>query len=133
MHTLHILNLTLTLVFSLCCAYQLLYLVLPLVKKEKPLPPSAREHDFAVLICARNEEKVVGGLLDSLRRQTYPAEKLHVFVLADNCTGCGRTIPGASTAILSSTRTTGWKRTTSSRWTAASPPGWRSSPATATA
>ena len=86
MQTLHILNLTLTLVFSLCCAYQLLYLVLPLVKKEKPLPPSAREHDFAVLICARNEEKVVGGLLDSLRRQTYPAEKLHVFVLADNCT-----------------------------------------------
>ena len=33
MHTLHIINLTLTLVFSFCCAYQLLYLLLPLVKK----------------------------------------------------------------------------------------------------
>ena len=86
MHTLHTFNLILTLVFSLCCAYQLLYLVLPLIKNEKPLPPSGREHDFAVLICARNEEKVIGGLLDSLRRQTYPAEKLNVFVLADNCT-----------------------------------------------
>ena len=86
MHTLHVLNLTLTILFSLCCAYQLLYLALPRLKKEKPLPPSRGEHDYAVLICARNEEKVIGDLLASLRAQTYPAEKLHVFVLADNCT-----------------------------------------------
>ncbi len=86
MHTLHMLNLILTLVFSLLCAYQLLYLLLPLVKKEKPLPPSKGEHEFAVLICARNEEAVIGGLLASLRAQTYPGEKLHVFVMADNCT-----------------------------------------------
>ena len=85
MHTLHVLNLTLTVLFSLCCAYQLLYLLLPHVKKDKPLPLSEGRHDFAVLICARNEEKVIGGLLESLRQQTYPAEKLHVFVLADNC------------------------------------------------
>ena len=86
MQTLHTGNLIITLVFSLCCAYQLLYLLLPRVKKEKPLPPSGGKHDYAVLICARNEEKVIGGLLESLRRQTYPREKLHVFVLADNCT-----------------------------------------------
>ena len=86
MQTLQMFNLILTVVFSLCCAYQLVYLLLPLVKKEKPLPPSRGEHDYAVLICARNEEKVVGGLLSSLRAQTYPAEKLHIFVLADNCT-----------------------------------------------
>ncbi|MBR4692437.1 MAG: glycosyltransferase [Oscillospiraceae bacterium] len=81
----HTLNLILTLLFSLCCAYQLLYLVLPHLRREKPLPPSEGAHDYAVLICARNEEAVVGGLLQSLRRQTYPAGKLHVFVLADNC------------------------------------------------
>ena len=86
MQTIQMFNLILTVVFSLCCAYQLVYLLLPLVKKEKPLPPSRGEHDYAVLICARNEEKVVGGLLSSLRAQTYPAEKLHIFVLADNCT-----------------------------------------------
>ena len=85
MHTLHTLNLILTAVFALCCAYQLLYLLLPLVKREKPLPPSKGEHEYAVLICARNEERVVGGLLESLRAQTYPAEKLHIFVLADDC------------------------------------------------
>jgi cellulose synthase/poly-beta-1,6-N-acetylglucosamine synthase-like glycosyltransferase len=86
MQTLHIWNLILSAVCFLCCAYQLVYLLVPLVKKEKPLPPSRKEHDFAVLICARNEEKVIGGLLGDLRRQTYPAEKLHIFVLADNCT-----------------------------------------------
>jgi cellulose synthase/poly-beta-1,6-N-acetylglucosamine synthase-like glycosyltransferase len=86
MQTLPMWNLIITLVFSLCCAYQLAYLLLPRLKKDKPLPPSEGKHDFAVLICARNEEKVVGGLLDSLRRQTYPADKLHVFVMADNCT-----------------------------------------------
>ncbi len=86
MQTLHVWNLILSAVCFLCCAYQLLYLLLPLVKREKPLPPSRGEHDFAVLICARNEVKVIGGLLESLRCQTYPSEKLHIFVLADNCT-----------------------------------------------
>ena len=86
MQTLSMWNLIVAVVFSLCCSYQLLYLLLPLVKKEKPLPPSKGEHGYAVLICARNEEKVIGGLLDCLRRQTYPGDKLHVFVLADNCT-----------------------------------------------
>jgi cellulose synthase/poly-beta-1,6-N-acetylglucosamine synthase-like glycosyltransferase len=86
MQTLQIGNLILTLAVSLCCAYQLLYLLLPLVKREKPLPPSERKNDYAVLICARNEEAVIGALLASLRRQTYPADKLHVFVMADDCT-----------------------------------------------
>ena len=55
MQTLHTGNLIITLVFSLCCAYQLVYLLLPRVKKEKPLPPSGGKHDYAVLICARTE------------------------------------------------------------------------------
>jgi len=86
MHTYDVLNYAAALVFFLCCAYQLLYLLIPLIRKEKPLPPSRKEHDFAVLICARNEERVIGDLLDCLRRQTYPSDKLHVFVMADNCT-----------------------------------------------
>ncbi len=86
MQTLRTLNLVLTLVFSLCCAYRILYLALPLLLREKPLPPSGGKHRFAVLICARNEAAVIGGLLESLRRQTYPADKLQIFVMADNCT-----------------------------------------------
>lgn len=39
-----------------------------------------------MLIAARNEAAVIGGLLDSLRQQTYDPALLTVFVVADNCT-----------------------------------------------
>ncbi|MBQ3401619.1 MAG: glycosyltransferase, partial [Lachnospiraceae bacterium] len=42
--------------------------------------------DYAVLICARNEETVIRDLIESLKAQTYPQRRLHIFVLADNCT-----------------------------------------------
>ena len=50
-------------------------------KRYPPAPPS----NIAVLICARNEESVIGNLLDSLNRQNYPKDKLTVFVVAHNC------------------------------------------------
>ena len=40
---------------------------------------------FAVVICAHDEENVIGNLLENLQSQNYPAEKFHVFVLADHC------------------------------------------------
>ena len=43
-------------------------------------------HHFAILICARNEEKVILALIESLHRQTYDPGKLSIFVVADNCT-----------------------------------------------
>ena len=48
--------------------------------------PDAEPLPFAVIVCARNEEKVIGNLLDSLNRQDYPADKMKVFVVAHNCT-----------------------------------------------
>lgn len=45
-----------------------------------------RTHRFAAVICARNEELVIGKLIESLQQQNYPAECLHIFVVADNCT-----------------------------------------------
>ena len=53
-----------------------------------PLVPrnSGTRHRFAVLICARNEERVIGDLIGSLQRQNYPARLYDVFVVADNCT-----------------------------------------------
>ena len=49
-------------------------------KKDVPL------HRFAALICARNEEHVIGELVASLKAQDYPADLLDIYVLADNCT-----------------------------------------------
>lgn len=42
-------------------------------------------HKYAILIAARNEEAVIGNLLESIKRQDYPKEYLTVFVVADNC------------------------------------------------
>ena len=43
-------------------------------------------HKYAVLVAARNEEKVIGNLIDSINKQDYPQELVDIFVVADNCT-----------------------------------------------
>lgn len=82
---LRLVNFTVAVLFTLCYAYQFLYLPVPLVMRDKPHQPERRNR-YAVLISARNEEAVIGHLLESLNRQDYPAQLLTVFVMADNCT-----------------------------------------------
>ncbi len=52
----------------------------------KKFSPARKNHKYAVLISARNEENVIGNLLESIRMQDYPKELITVFVVADNCT-----------------------------------------------
>lgn len=47
---------------------------------------SKNYHKYGIMIAARNEEAVIGNLLDSIKKQDYPKDKLTVFVIADNCT-----------------------------------------------
>ena len=89
MNALKIVNLVITIVFMLCYTHQFLYVPVPWLRKEGPSKNKeggGKIHVFAVLICARNEETVIGDLIDSIKRQTYPMEHVHVFVMADNCT-----------------------------------------------
>ena len=79
-------NALISALFFICYAYQFLYIPLVLAKKQRPLPCPPSPHRYAVLIAARNEAAVIGGLLDSLRQQTYNPALLTVFVVADNCT-----------------------------------------------
>lgn len=75
--------------FTICFAYQVFYYVLALLRREKPRAEAedeAPKHRFAVLVCARNEENVIGHLLESIAGQDYPAELIQTFVIADNCT-----------------------------------------------
>ena len=44
------------------------------------------KHKLAVIIAARNEEKVIGHLLDSLNKQKYPRNLYEIFVVPNNCT-----------------------------------------------
>lgn len=67
----------------------------------KPLAPvSGQTHRFAVLVCAKDEENVIGQLLSSLKKQHYPANAFDVFVTADNCTDRTAAIARAAGAIV---------------------------------
>lgn len=79
-------NALISALFFICYAYQFLYIPLVLCKKRRPLSVPPTPHRYAVLIAARNESAVIGGLLESLRQQTYDPALLTVFVAADNCT-----------------------------------------------
>ena len=69
-------------------AYAAYFIILALfgLKKDPVYPAAAPAHRFAVLIAARNEEAVIGGLVESLVHQDYPRELYDVIVVPNNCT-----------------------------------------------
>ena len=69
----------------LCYAYQFVFVLIAYLTK-RPKFEAKKINKIAVLIAARNEENVIGGLISSLKAQDYPKEALEVFVIADNCT-----------------------------------------------
>lgn len=44
------------------------------------------KNKLAILVASRNEESVIGKLIDSLLKQKYPRELFEVFVIPNNCT-----------------------------------------------
>lgn len=53
---------------------------------KKTFPKADRRLRYGVVVSARNEEAVIGNLIDSIKKSDYPAELLQVFVVAHNCT-----------------------------------------------
>ncbi len=86
MHTLSIVNYVIMIVFAVCYSYQFLYIPAAWILKKPAAPAAPMTNRFAVLICARNEACVIADLIASIRSQTYPAELIDIFVMADNCT-----------------------------------------------
>lgn len=77
----------LTLMLAVLYVYQAFYVVVGLLRRKRPLTQQAQTlHRYAVLISARNEEEVIGELIESLKHQDYPQELLDIYVIADNCT-----------------------------------------------
>ncbi|MBQ3375742.1 MAG: glycosyltransferase family 2 protein [Erysipelotrichaceae bacterium] len=72
--------------FALLFSYQALYIIVSLLYKKKQEKAEIRYHNYAILICARNEQQVIGQLLESINNQSYPGEYRTAFVMADNCT-----------------------------------------------
>lgn len=71
--------------------------VLGLTRQKKKFPLVRRKNRFAIIVCARNEEKALPSLLRSIQAADYPKSALHVFLLADHCTdrtaAVGRSYP----------------------------------------
>lgn len=53
--------------------------------KRKTYPHTDEKLKYGIIIPARNEEAVVGQLIDSIKRNKYPQDKLHIFLIAHNC------------------------------------------------
>ena len=85
METLSFINRVVSLLFIVCYFYQFLYIPIKIFSYKKQRNENVEKKNYAVLICARNEEKVIGDLIDSIHQQTYPQDKITIFVMADNC------------------------------------------------
>ena len=48
--------------------------------------PAKKKHKYGIVIAARNESAVIGNLLESINKQSYPKDLYQVFLVADNCT-----------------------------------------------
>lgn len=61
------------------------FIALAGLRRPPAWPPAAPRTRFAVVIPARNEEAVIGALVDSLHRQDYPRALFDIYVAPNNC------------------------------------------------
>ncbi|MDO4807476.1 MAG: glycosyltransferase family 2 protein [Coriobacteriales bacterium] len=71
--------------FSFAYLYQLFYMLWVLAKGVVKLPPAKKNHSYAFVIAAHNEEPVIANLVQSILNQEYDGD-IGCFVVADNCT-----------------------------------------------
>lgn len=75
---------TLTLVYSL---YFTITGLLGIIRKNKvKFKETKNKNHFAIIIPARNEEKVISNLIESLNNLNYPKDKYDIYVVPNNCT-----------------------------------------------
>jgi cellulose synthase/poly-beta-1,6-N-acetylglucosamine synthase-like glycosyltransferase len=65
--------------------YRTVYAAMGIFGHSRVYPSHPQDKKYAFILCARNEEKVIGNLIDSIRKQTYPQELIDIYVIADNC------------------------------------------------
>ena len=99
MRTLSYINFALAAIFTACCFYQAVFAVVRLLGKRRHFQ-AQKLCRYAVLIAARNEQSVIGQLVDSIRAQEYPADLVDIYVVADNCTDSTAQIAAAHGAAV---------------------------------
>ena len=89
LRTINTINSILYIALTVLYFYQFIYIVIALIgdkKKKLDTYEAKKLHKFAFIIAARNEQAVIGNLINSIKQQNYPAELIDVIVVADNCT-----------------------------------------------
>jgi cellulose synthase/poly-beta-1,6-N-acetylglucosamine synthase-like glycosyltransferase len=64
--------------------YQICISIAGIFKRKQTEAPY-KNHRFAAIIAARNEEFVIENLIESLKLQDYPSDMLDIILVADNC------------------------------------------------
>jgi cellulose synthase/poly-beta-1,6-N-acetylglucosamine synthase-like glycosyltransferase len=78
-------------VLAVLTFYKTVYKWIGFFVKAKKFDPAPQTKKYGIVIAARNEDLVIGNLVDSLHQQTYPRDNFQVFVVADNCDPDNRT------------------------------------------
>lgn len=71
--------------FALMLLHNVIFTIVGIFAK-KLFPPTEQKLKYGIIIGARNEERVIGALIDSIQKTDYPQDKLQIFVIAHNCT-----------------------------------------------
>lgn len=56
------------------------------ILKRKAHPEPEHQLRFAVLVAARNEERCIAGIIESIKQQDYPQELVDIYIIPNNCT-----------------------------------------------
>lgn len=96
----NLINYIFTSLLGLFVVYKVLYIFIGFFPPKKFPVTKDKTNKYAFLIAARNEELVIAGLIESIKKQDYPEENITIFVIADNCTDKTKDVALAHGAIV---------------------------------
>ena len=84
-HVLWLINLVIVTIFGVLYFNQAFHMVLSIFVPAKKYEDTKEEKTYGFLIAARNEKDSIANIIDSIKAQNYNQERIHIFVVADNC------------------------------------------------
>ena len=83
-----IVNLVFSIITTMLGLFYIHYFVFAFVGlfTKKTFPKAEEQKKYGIVVSARNEASVIGNLIKSIQKTDYPQDKLHIFIVAHNCT-----------------------------------------------
>lgn len=79
-------SLIMTIVLFVLSFHLFIYFFVAVFLPPKKFKKASQLYRYGIIIPARNEQKVIAQLIQSIKKQNYPADLIDIFVVADNCT-----------------------------------------------